>query len=69
MDLIRIIAKHRYGISQFELIAKSGLPDGGTTVNRLHQLEECGFVTSLVPYGHKDKGVYYLVDDEYCLFY
>lgn len=69
MDLIRIIAKHRYGISQFKLIDKSGLPDGGTTVNRLHQLEECGFVTSLVPYGHKDKGVYYLVDDEYCLFY
>ena len=68
-DLIRIIAKHRYGISQHELIDQSRLPDGGTTVKRLHQLEECGFISSLVPYGHKDKGIYYLIDDEYCLFY
>ena len=66
-DLIRIIAKHRYGIGQSELIAKSKLPDGGNTVRRLHQLEEAGFITSLVPYGHKDKGIYYLIDDEYSL--
>lgn len=68
-DLIRIIAKHRYGIGQAELIALSKLPDGGGTVKRLHQLEEAGFITSLVPYGHKDRGVYYVIDDEYSLFY
>lgn len=38
-------------------------------MRRLHQLEEVGFVTSLIPYGHKDRGIYYLIDDEYCLFY
>lgn len=69
IDLIRIIARHRYGVGQAELIAKSKLPDGGTTVHRLHQLEEAGFITSLVPYGKKDKGVYYLIEDEYSLFY
>jgi hypothetical protein len=69
MDLIRIIAKHRYGIGQSDLIAAAKLPDGGNTVRRLHQLEEAGFVTSMVPYGRKDKGVYYVVDDEYSLFY
>lgn len=69
MDLIRTIAKHRYGIGQAELIMKSKLPDGGSTVRRLHQLEEAGFITSLVPYGHKDRGIYYLIDDEYSLFY
>ncbi len=68
-DLIRIIAKHRYGIGQAELIELSKLPDGGGTVKRLHQLEEAGFITSLVPYGHKDRGVYYVIDDEYSLFY
>ncbi len=68
-DLIRIIAKHHYGLGQAELIAKAKVPDGGTTVRRLHQLEEAGFITSLVPYGHKDKGVYYIIDDEYSLFY
>jgi uncharacterized protein len=69
IELIRTIAKHRYGIGQAELIIKSKLPDGGNTVRRLHQLEEAGFITSLVPYGHKDRGIYYLIDDEYTLFY
>src|ERR1700733_9114429 len=52
-----------------ELIPISKLPDGGGTVHKLHQLEEAGFITSLVPYGHKDRGVYYVIDDEYSLFY
>ena len=47
-DLVRIIAKHHYGIGQSELIALSKLPDGGGTVKRLHQLEEAGFITSIL---------------------
>jgi len=69
INIIRIIANHRYGIGQAELIKKSKLPPGGNTVHRFQQLEEAGFITSLVPYGHKDKGIYYVIDDEYCLFY
>ncbi len=69
IELIRFIADHRYGIGQSELIALSKLPNGGGTIDRLHQLEEAGFVTSLIPYGHKDRGVYYVMDDEYSLFY
>lgn len=69
VELIRFISKHRYGIGQAQLIALSKLPNGGTTIDRLHQLEEAGFVTSLVPYGHKDRGVYFVMDDEYSLFY
>lgn len=69
VELIRFIADHRYGIGQAELIALSKQPNGGGTIDRLHQLEEAGFVTSLVPYGHKDRGVYYVMDDEYSLFY
>jgi len=69
MDLIRVLAKHHYGVGQAALIAKAKIPDGGTAVRRLHQLEEAGFITSLVPYGHKDKGIYYVIDDEYSLFY
>lgn len=69
VDIIRIIANHRYGIGQAELIKKSKLPSGGNTVHRFQQLEEAGFITGLIPYGHKDKGIYYVIDDEYCLFY
>lgn len=69
MDLIRVLAKHRYGVGQAALIAQAKISDGGTAVRRLHQLEEAGFITSLIPYGHKGKGVYYVIDDEYSLFY
>jgi len=67
--LIRTIASNRYGIGKAALIKKSKLPNGGTTTRRLHQLEEAGFIFSLVPYGHKERGIYYLIDDEYSLFY
>jgi hypothetical protein len=69
VDLIRLIAKHRYGIGQSELIRLSKLPNGGGTIDRLRELEEAGFITSLVPYGRKDRGLYYVMDDEYSLFY
>ena len=69
VELIRFISEHRYGIGQSELIALSKQPNGGGTIDRLHELEEAGFVTSLVPYGHKERGVYYVMDDEYSLFY
>ncbi|NGX33435.1 MAG: hypothetical protein K1060chlam4_01502, partial [Candidatus Anoxychlamydiales bacterium] len=69
IDLIRVLAKHRYGVSQSELIIKAKLPDGGNTIRKLNQLEEAGFITSLIPYGHKNRGIYYVIDDEYSLFF
>ncbi len=68
-DLVRTIAKHRYGIGQAELITKAKLPNGGNSIRKLQQLEEAGFITGLIPYGHRDKGIYYILDDEYSLFY
>lgn len=68
MDLIRIIAKYRYGIEKKRLLEESKISDGGTITTRLVHLEEAGFVTSLVPYG-KERGLYYVMEDEYSLFY
>jgi hypothetical protein len=39
VELIRFIANHRYGIGQSELISLSKQPNGGGTIDRLHQLE------------------------------
>lgn len=69
VEILRIIAKHHYGIGQAELIEKSKLASGSNTVRRFHHLEEAGFISSFVPYGHKEKGIYYVIDDEYSLFY
>ncbi len=69
ITLIRVIAKHHYGISQVQLIQESGAPSGGRTVQRLKDLEEAGFISSFVPYGHQERGIYYKVVDEFSLFY
>lgn len=70
LDLIKIIAKHRYGISQAELIKQHPtIASGGRTTQRLNDLEEAGFIVSFIPYGHKEKGIYYRIFDEYTLFY
>jgi hypothetical protein len=69
VGLIRVMAKHRYGISQAQLIEEGGISEGGTGVKRLKELEEAGFIASFLPHGHQEKGVYYKIADEYTLFY
>lgn len=69
IDLIRIIAKHRYGISQSELISESGMTKGGRFSQRIKELEEAGFVISFIPYGHHEKGIFFKIADEYTIFY
>jgi hypothetical protein len=68
IQLIRLIAKYRSGVSQAQIINKKGLSSGGRAIQRLKQLEEAGFILSYVPH-HQQKGIYYKIVDEYTLFY
>lgn len=69
LKLCRIISKHRYGLSQEQLFKASDLTSGGRAIKRLKELEDAGFIMSFVPYGRKEKGIYYKIIDEYTLFY
>lgn len=69
INLIKTIAKHRYGIMQAQLVKESGATAGGSTSKKLKELEEAGFILSFTPYNHSDKGIYYKVIDEFTLFY
>ncbi len=69
LKICKIIAQHRYGIGQAELIKEAKLTSGGSTIHRLKELEDAGFIMSFIPYGHKEKGIYYKIIDEYTLFY
>jgi AAA+ ATPase superfamily predicted ATPase len=69
VTIIRIIAQHRYGIAQTALISEGKISEGGRIVQRLKGLEEAGFISSFVPYGRQEKGIYYKISDEYTLFY
>lgn len=70
IELIRLIAKKRYGISRPELEKLCKLSKkGGTLTERLKDLEEAGFILSFLPLWHKTRGLYYKVIDEFSLFY
>lgn len=70
IDLLRIIAKNRYGIAQAEIAKQSEyFSRGGYITSILKELEETGFILGFVPYQNKKKGVYYRIIDEYILFY
>lgn len=70
VEIVRIIAKHRYGIGQEELFrCVPYLSSGGIIVKLLEDLETAGFIMSFKPKWHKRKGIYYKVIDEYTLFY
>jgi AAA+ ATPase superfamily predicted ATPase len=68
-NIIKILAKHRYGLGQKQLIKACKLSDGGRTIRRFQELENAGFITSFLPHNHQEKGIYYKVIDEFILFY
>jgi len=70
VELLRIIAKHRYGIRQEDIIKTSNYTSrGGRASEKLTELEEAGFIMSFIPHFNKIRGIYYRVIDEYTMFY
>ena len=42
---------------------------GGTFDRKIEELEAAGFIEAFVPLGHKKRGLFYMLVDEYSLFY
>jgi len=69
-ELITLIAACKDGISRMTLEEKSKLTSkGGRLTRRLEDLENAGFISSYIPFGHKKLGIFYRINDEYCYFY
>lgn len=69
IDIIRRIGGQRHGIERTKLISQLRSSSGGRFNKRLIELEEAGFIVSFKPYGHKKRGIFYRLIDEYTLFY
>ena len=70
IEIIRIIAKTKYGIPRSELERQCKLSEvGGTFSAKLKDLEDAGFILSFLPFQHNRRGIFYKVIDEYSLFY
>lgn len=69
-ELIILITSYREGISRRALEEKNKLTGkGGRLTKRLEDLENAGFISSYISFGHKKLGVFYRISDEYCYFY
>jgi hypothetical protein len=67
--VVRALADTRNGMSRTDLLAKTGLSDGGTTSNILEELVNSGFVAAYYTFGKKKKELRYRLTDEFSLFY
>ncbi len=69
LNILKILAAQPLGMGQAALFETLKIPKGQGTLSKLKSLEICGFIMSFTPYGHKEKGTYYKIIDEYTLFY
>ncbi len=69
IDIIRALAKKPTGSTRNEIIQLAKLKTGGGTSQLLTELEESGFITSVMPFNKKNKETIYRLTDEYSLFY
>jgi len=69
IQLIKLIAKEKHGISRAELESSSQLSRGGGRLTEcLDQLIQTNFIESYVPW-NKERGEFYKIIDEFSLFY
>lgn len=70
IKIIRIIAEHRYGIGQEQLLKKMGKSfQGKGGISKLKDLQDTNFIMSFKPHFNSTRGIYYKVVDQYILFY
>lgn len=63
------LSRKARGLTRDELIAASGLPNGGGTTKVLDELEASGFIRRYLPFDKKRKHSLYQLSDFYTLFY
>lgn len=69
IKVIRELSQHRRGLTRKEIVAATGLPDGGRVSSILQELDSSGFISAYLPFGKQKKETLYRLTDEYSLFY
>ena len=63
------LVRQKRGTSRNELLASVGLKSGGGANRILRNLEEAGFIRTVIPFGRTSRDRYYRLVDEFCLFH
>jgi AAA+ ATPase superfamily predicted ATPase len=69
IHIVEILAKSGSGMTRQELLAASGISDGGGLTKALTELESCGLIGSSCDIRKRKSGDYYKLIDFFSLFY
>ena len=69
LKVVEALSGKKSGLMREEIIAATGLKNGGNFKTVLDELEQCDFIRSYTPVGKKNRGAVYQLIDNYTLFY
>ena len=69
LKVVEALSGKKSGLTREEIIAATGLKNGGNFKTVLDELEQCDFIRSYTPVGKKNRGAVYQLIDNYTLFY
>jgi uncharacterized protein len=67
--VVKVLAKHRYGLHRTELLKKAKITNSGGGSKIIEDLVLTGYVDEMLPFGKKKSGSKYVLNDLYSLFY
>lgn len=68
-QIVEALDTKKSGLTRTEIIKKTNLSSGGSLTTALDELEESGFIESLVPYQKKRTKLLYKLVDNFVIFY
>jgi len=69
VKVIEALSKKNKGLSRKEIIAATGLPDGGTLSKILDDLDNCDFIRKYQGFNNKERNSIFQLTDFFSLFY
>ena len=69
LKVVEALYGKKSGLAREEILAATGLKNGGNFKTLLDELEQCDFIRSYTPIGKKNRGAVYQLVDNYTLFY
>jgi len=69
IDIVEALAENNPGLTRQELLAASGISNGGGLTKVLSELESCGFISRSYDINRRRNGEYYKLIDFYTLFH
>ena len=68
-SIVQLLGTRHSGFTRQEILAKTGLDDGGAVTKLLKALEVSDFIKSYVPFGKGKRDLHYKLTDPFCLFH